>query len=1018
MKQGHKTNKDTAGYDEMNDGDLSPPVLRSHSTGTRSAGMDTASASAVDVSEASYLREHQEFVNSKTVQVGDPAAGRLPQPMPLPEVVPTGRVLSLPGAYAVSPTNSGNNNYNNRARAGEEDNSNITLDNGRDPTTATTTESSGSTDTDDLYLLHQPPEPATTTTIAEAELVNEEEEEEARRQIERLQKQVEGLQNMQNLQQGEVVVVGVAEPLVYNAHSHTDNNNNNHKEANKGHSRLIRAPSEIALRGRDEEVALLRECLYHPPPQGRHWITIQGQSGVGKTRLAQSLRQAVEETKKGLFVQGKFDLHRQGGPHYGIVTACEEICQAIIQSSSRAYREMRGLLAVEFTDQDVRVLSKVIPTLVSIVNNDVNNDNATSKGSNLNNNTLETFEDQDAQETKARLRYLFRNFFRCVSLQFEPLVVCLDDLQWSEPASLELIEAIVTDSENPNITVLGLFRSNSNEGTTENAATEEKLKSHVLTSFLSDLRENHYQDSGLHVSEISLGNISFSASRAVLEDLLSHDGSEEDRFVGLAELCYKRTHGNVFFLISYVTMLEDEGLLCYEPEQSSFTWDLDKIRTGTSATSNIVDLLKTKMTKTTPELQLLLSLAAYLGSSFKVSIMDILWNQSDLSEKKLPGLSVTLSAAVEDGYFEFLKKTESYRWIHDKVQEAALQLISVSASVTFEYQVGSCLLQNLGSTDLDDNVFLVADLMKLSQTEALSNEERLQLAKLNLRATQEAIACSALSNAARYAAAGIKFLPEDSWSIHPSLTLHLYSFAAEASEVIGDHEAMHSFCKTVLEQDIPVHQQVRVYTVLASQMGNSGDNAKAVELLLGVLQQLGCSFPRSSLGLFFSTVTGLMKAKRTVKYRTLEEVDNMPIMTDPMQIQKMELIDKLITYAHVCKHGCGLLAILRSISLTLEHGLSELSPPAFGAVTSILSGIFEDFSAAKQLSEYSMRQAKKTGALKTLARTQFIVASFGLPWTQPFQSLPSLYLESYSDGMRGGDTESAMWVRFKSLYPC
>jgi predicted ATPase len=305
---------------------------------------------------------------------------------------------------------------------------------------------------------------------------------------------------------------------------------------------------------------------------------------------------------------------------------------------------------------------------------------------------------------------------------------------------------------------------------------------------------------------------------------------------------------------------------------------------------------------------------------------------------------------------------------------------------------------------------VVVDLLHDGSANTLRDLKRIRLAELHLQASQMAANFSAFSSAAKFAKLGIELLPGDRWTNHCELTLELFSTAAESDGYLGNVESMESFCNEVLKQDIPLLDKLRVYNVLVSSMTNAGRNAEAIVLLLEILRQLGCTFPKSRASRSLATLAGLAKARATLNSRTPEEIAKMPTMRESLHIETMKLLDKLVSSSYLCSIDLLPLAIMKHIQLTLRYGLCEMSPPAFATLGMIFTGVLGDLRAGSKIGDYALLLLSKLESRSTFSRTTFVLSSFVFSWTRPFRSLLKSLLEAYKDGLTSGDNKSAMHV--------
>lgn len=569
-------------------------------------------------------------------------------------------------------------------------------------------------------------------------------------------------------------------------------------------------------------------------------------------------------------------------------------------------------LKAQLTAQDVAILGKIVPALKGLLGYSVPEEEVPVEG----------------QEGRNRLHYVFRLFVRTISELFVPLVIMLDDAQWSDASSLDLMQLLMTDPETKNLLVIGLYRSNEVDA--------PGFENHLLTTVMNDLRTKDT----LAITEVEVGNLEPDAVQSVVQEVLQTENNDKEKVQVLSEICHKRTQGNAFFLISFLSMLEEERLLEYNAEESQFQWDNEIVKARTSATSNIVDMVKDKMSKLPQELCRVLSMAACLGSSFERSRLELVWsNLGPEDDEECSILMRQLSLAVKEGFLDVLDAEDSnFRFVHDKVQESAFALIPEGETSDFKFQIGKILRMRMNDKEKRSNIFLLANLLKESPKVPMSVTEQVELAEMNLEATQQALGCSAFSSAATYADKGIECLPMGSWESHYALTLDLYSSAAEAHEITGNHDRMRECCDEVIAVKCDVVDKQRVYTALTLQIANSGKHMEAVNILLEVLEELGISFPKTSTGRAIATLMGLIKCKMGVKRRTHEEVKNLPILHDRRKAEAMRMCDRLAQYTYLAGSDLAGLALLKNTELTLQWGVSSFSSPAFAALSILLVG--------------------------------------------------------------------------------
>jgi predicted ATPase len=353
--------------------------------------------------------------------------------------------------------------------------------------------------------------------------------------------------------------------------------------------------------------------------------------------------------------------------------------------------------------------------------------------------------------------------------------------------------------------------------------------------------------------------------------------------------------------MAFLSMLEEEGMLGFNLGLFLWIWDISEIEEETAAAANVVDLMKDKMNKQTGEVFNLLQLASCLGSSFDEQILYVAWeglgktrhlgswkSSSDEDEdekvRKRDGLKQLMGQAIDEAFLEAHGESR-YRWVHDKVQEAAMSLDTEEKMQEFKLDIGEILLRELSKTELRAAIFVVANL--LNAKEASDPAKRTKIAELNLDAAEKAKELSAFESAVKYGGKGIGLLPADRWTSQKELSLKMYSICAEAHYSLGNVAETQKYCDEVLDQDkIPILDKMRVYHCMFMTMGNGGRAPEALKLSLDILSQLKCKFPRKRASQMAKALYWLSKTKLPSK----DEIAELPLMTDPIHKACMQLM--------------------------------------------------------------------------------------------------------------------------------
>lgn len=743
----------------------------------------------------------------------------------------------------------------------------------------------------------------------------------------------------------------------------------------------------LPLIGRSDEVSKITESAKRASnTKSRELILISGESGTGKTALAK----AIEANHECMFISSKFDaLFRDKEPFAGISGACREIC--------------RELLLIKEVDED-RFLS------ISAGIEEVLGPDDQSLLATMISGFDELFSIAPQKQKKRpsmlqdrmnRTVYTFRRLFRklCEVLP-KDLVILLDDCQWADFASLYVTEMLLTDEEIEGLVVIACYRS------------DEVYDAHIFSQMKRNLQEKADKSQrDFHITKVHVGNFLVNQVQEFVRELVLANSNLEVK--SLAELCHKKTLGNVFFLRQFMAHLHELSLIKYNFGLMKWTWDEDEI-SANSATDNVLDLLKNKLSELDPSVNKLLAILACLGSEFPEMVVDTVWSNfwdtdSDNQTSK-DQLSSLLEIAVVEGFLEHHPSTTSYQFVHDKVHESCLDIVDPLRLPHMKTNVGRIVLQELEKESFPGHYLFVAVNLLNEGLPPDNEKDQVALAGLNLKAAASSVDSSSFTNASQYVQYGAKLLPNNKWSdAHYELTRDLFSLGAEVECFLANVELMQRYCDGILEQkERPLCDKFRAYNVLQNSLVNRFKHFEGVELGVEVSKKLGCGFPKTFLSIQFSTVFHLLKALRFMKKLTVERINSLPVPQDPMQHQLMQTLDKTITCCFLAEDDRLVLTILKNFEASAKLGLCEYSAPAFATFGVILATL-GDFDGLAKITECCFAIVERIESRNTMARTLNVLNAFVCPWYQPYQDTRKQLLNAYNLGLLSGDVENAMW---------
>jgi predicted ATPase len=589
-------------------------------------------------------------------------------------------------------------------------------------------------------------------------------------------------------------------------------------------------------------------------------------------------------------------------------------------------------------------------------------------------------------EALHQLKFTFRAFLRSVCSQNSPVVLFIDDLQWIDLASLDLLKSLLTDKEIKNFLFVGAYRDN------------EVDDVHPLMISLRNLEKHH------EMYKIKLGNLDQSSVYQLVADLLRSDVLEVEP---LADIVCRRTHGNVFFVLQLLKMLHEESLLYFSVSSFRWEWDVDKILAGTNASDNVVDLVVANMhKKLSGEVEGVLKIASCLGTSFDLLVLwRIIKGRGDMasitSVKSVDELVQLLEMAAVEGIIEKTRRNAWYKFSHDSFLHACMTMYDTEARISMHYRIGQLLWPEGTLLQSGDawKLFIAVDQLNKGSEHVTEVPARIHLANLNLAAGEMASRVSAHVPAIEYFTAGVLLLPaEGRWEKHYKLCLNLHSSAAEVTYLNGDFKECEQMCEEILKNAKDDMDKMRAILTRVDSLGAQQKLEAAVLLSFDVL--------RTTLGEPFSknmnrvhVLAGLVKTARMLHGKSDGELLSLPLMTDEAKIAAMKLLLSITHHAYFLQKPVYLaLAIFRMVQLTLRYGLDKLSASGFASYGLVRCGVLGKIKEGYRFGKLALTLIDRLDAQEWKAQVVCVCNQCLFHWQEPFTSQLEPLLQAYQLG--------------------
>ncbi|HEY9602043.1 MAG TPA: serine/threonine-protein kinase PknK, partial [Allocoleopsis sp.] len=716
--------------------------------------------------------------------------------------------------------------------------------------------------------------------------------------------------------------------------------------------------------------------LLQPAPQipisKIEMMLVSGYCGIGKSMLIQEIYKPITQ-QRGYFISGKFDQLQHSCPYHALIQAFQQLIRQLLTESEVQIAIWREKLLAALGSNG-QIIVDVIPELELIIGKQPLAIALTPT------------------ESQNRFNLVFQQFIKVFTRSEYPLVIFLDDLQWSDSASLKLIQLLMAAPDSQSLLLIGAYRSN------------EVSASHPLALALGEIEQ-----SGAIANHISLSPLGLNPINQLIADTLNCQ-LEESR--PLAELVNQKTEGNPFFIGELLKSLYQNQFLKFDYQIGRWTWNLEQIQTA-QLTNNVVELMVDKIQKLSELSQQFLKLAACIGNQFDSKTLSIVsqTTQTEAVDALWEAVEEGLILPIGDNYNyiqAFGEKDSddliaSYKFLHDRVQQAAYSLISEVDKQPIHLKIGQLLLKSTPSELVEDKIFDIVNHINRGAELIRAQVQKDELARLNLMAGQKAIASVAYEAALKYLNFGRELLGKDCWFQTYELTLNLYSLAAEAAYLNGDFGQMEQLAEVVLQQAKTPLDKVKGYEVKIQSCTVQNKLLDAIKIALEALKMLGVKLAQNpSQGDIW---LGRMRTKLALARARVEDLINLPEMTHPYKLAAMRIIASVCTATYFIAPQLWQMMVFQKIQLSLKYGNAPGSPFGYADYAMVLCGVEGDIETGYQFAQLALNLLPRLNAKEFKSKTFLRVEMYVRHWKEHLRETLNPLLEAYQSGLEAGDLE-------------
>jgi PAS domain S-box-containing protein len=718
------------------------------------------------------------------------------------------------------------------------------------------------------------------------------------------------------------------------------------------------------LYGREGKIDVLLAAFDRVVTDGTpELVLVSGYSGIGKSSVVNELHKVLV-SPRGLFASGKFDQYKRDIPYATLAQAFQTLIRQILVKSEAEVERWRGSLK-EALGPNGQLIVNLIPELEFILGKQP---------------PVAELPPRDGQN---RFQLVIRRLLGVFARPEHPLTLFLDDLQWLDAATLDLLEHLATNSEVRHLLLVGAYRDN------------EVSSSHPLLRMIEAIRK-----AGARVEEIVLTPLDLDDVSRLVSDALHCTPAHAHT---LAELVHERTAGNPFFAIQFLTALAEEGLVRRDLDAGAWVWDLARIRAH-GYTDNVVDLMVERLKRLSGAAQTALQQFACLGNVAEAATLSAVFGQSE--EETHAALLDAARAGL------ILRLEGSYAFLHDRIQEAAYALIHEGDRAGAHLRIGRVLLARMSEDQLAEHLFDVANQFNRGAVLLVDRHEKADIAALNLRTGRKAKASAAYPSARAYFAAGMALLDEQAWSDQHELTFRLWLERAECELLSGDFEKAEQLIGELLQRVASDIEFADASCLKINLHVLTGEHSLAIDSALTCLHRFGIDLPahptQAEVQAEHETVW------QTLNGRPIECLIDLPLMTDPKILAAMQVLSVLAGPATFTDFQLSCLLACRMVNISVRHGMSGASAYAYASLGSVLGANFHRYHEGYRMTKLASDLVEKHGftAYETKVSHAMGLAAF---WTQPLSSVIELRRATTRTATERGDLTFACYGMHQSI---
>jgi predicted ATPase/class 3 adenylate cyclase len=727
------------------------------------------------------------------------------------------------------------------------------------------------------------------------------------------------------------------------------------------------------LYGREPELAALTALFERVVQGGTELCMVTGHAGVGKSVLVNEISKLLVR-QQGYLIQGKFEQFQRSTPYSAVAVAFQSLVPQLLAESDERREALRQKLLAAVAPNGV-LLTELVPDLELIIG------------------PQPRVPELPRTEAQNRFHLTFLNFVKVIASE-HPLVIFLDDLQFSDASTLNLIRWLATARELSHVLIIGAYRSN------------EVDVGHPVRLALSDIEESH------SVHELPLRPLDLASTEQFVANALHTDHAECQPLV---QLLHDKTQGNPLFLSEMLKTLEQSRAIAFSPDAGRWRWDMDAVRRS-GLSNNVVEFLIANLRQLEPSTQHMLQLAACIGNTFDLRTLSVISERAmgEAGEELLPALQRQIVIPLHEDYKLVGKAAggdasqnggdfnPTYRFQHDRVQQAAYALIDADHKQAVHLKIGRLIHRHASIREREERLIDIVGHLNEGRPLINDRDERKELARLNLTAGLRAQRSSAYELALGYLGIGQELLPADSWESDYELTMRLATEYQQCAYLTGRYDDAESWIEQMLMRARTSLEKAEILSMRTRQYATTGRMAESIRAAIKGLSLLGIHITdnpdRAEIRREMAAV------KRNLAGRKISDLISAPALTDRPKILAVRLLMEIFAAAFLSGSGNLFpLLVLKSVNISLCNGNSPESAFSYAAYGMLLCGELDDPALGYEFGKLAVAMNDQFDDIALKSRVIYLYAMFIHHWSDHWSSMTPWFRKGIEAGYQSGD---------------